>query len=347
MLTAEDIQHINHFFNLSLLNNINKLSGGDVNESYLATDGVNQYIIKKIYESEHAKDYDIALDKIIESITFSENIAQQLLYTNHVAPAVFTQGKCVLKKGKNLFIVFPFIQGSVRENEEVSLNMVEKIAKFLAIIHRSSFSFDSQFAEEKMAIFKKIGHQIIALKFWGLIKAITQRRFFFPKLNFISTYLINNKNTLHQAMDNLKYEAICHNDLKPKNVLWQDEHNFGVIDWETTGFFDLNADYLDTLIAWCTLYNKNQIVLDLQKLKIFISTYPLKEINQLEKSMPVVLLKWYFWLAFCIKKIISNPKQWRHYQWHIYYSITLIIFLIEGDLVKQLKLHYPLKEFNE
>ncbi len=338
MLTPEDIMQLNNFFKLNIkAATVQKINGGDVNETYIVESETKKYIIKKIHDHEYAKDYSVTLKQIISSITFSEHIAQQLLYTAQVSSALFAQQDCVLKSQSGLLIVYPFFSGKIKENNAISLEMIKKIAAFLALIHHKDFYFDHSFAEEKMKIFKKIGQEILDLSLWKKIKSLSHKAYFLPKLNQIAEYLLNNKKTFHEEIEQLVGNAICHNDLKPKNVLWTDEQLFAIVDWETTGLFDLHADYLDTLLAWCTHYNGKKVILNHEKAQAFIASYPIATQKDLKSKLPLVFIKWYFWLAFCIKKMIENPKQWKHYHWHIRYSINFIIFLINNDIFRQLE----------
>lgn len=347
MLTFEDIQQLNDFFKLAIdLNQIQTVQGGDVNETFIAVSNTKKYIIKKIHLQEYTKDYKVTTDEIINSIEFSEHIAQQLVYTTQVSSALLKKQGCVLKTKSGLLIVYPFISGAVKENDAISLEMIKRIALFLSLIHHTVFSFDKDFAVKKLTIFKNIGQEIINLSLWSKIKKYTHNAYFFPKLNRIADYLLINKQVFSSAITLLEGNTICHNDLKPKNVLWEDEQHFGVIDWETTGLFDSRVDYLDTLLAWCTHYNGNKIVLKTEKLQAFLTTYPMVP-AELKECLPIVLIKWYFWLGFCIKKIMLNHKQWKHYFWHIRYSINFIIFLIDNDIFKQLESVNVMKNAHE
>lgn len=348
MLTLEDVMQLNNFFKLNIdAAAVQKISGGDVNETYVVENSTKKYIIKKIHDHEYAKDYSVTLQQIISSITFSEHIAQQLLYTTQVSSALFAQEDCVLKAKSGLLIVYPFLSGKVKENDAISLEMIKKIAAFLSLIHHTDFSFDPSFAEEKIKVFKNIGQEIIDLSLWKKIKNISHKAYFLPKLNQIAEYVLINKETFHDAINQLTGNVICHNDLKPKNVLWADEQHLAIVDWETSGLFDLHADYLDTLLAWCTHYDGKKLVLHREKAHAFIASYPVTMREDLKRKLPLVFIKWYFWLAFCIKKMIQNPKQWKHYHWHIRYSINFIIFLINNDIFKQLESIDSMKNFYE
>lgn len=337
MLTLEELKQLNDFFSLNIKSDtVQKISGGDVNETYLAVSHATQYIIKKIDDKAYARDYKVTVAEIISSIEFSEHIAQQLLYTEQVSSALFTKQGCVLKTETGLFIVYPCFSGTVKENEALSLEMIDKIANFLALIHHSSFTFDTAFASKKLDIFKNIGNTIIELSLWNKISKLTHKTYFFPKLHQVAQYLLTNKECLHSAIRSLEGQLICHNDLKPKNVLWKNEQYLAIIDWETAGLFDVTADYLDTLLAWCTHYDEKKIFIHQEKLQKFLLAYPIAH-DKLERALPVVLVKWYFWLACCVKKVMDNPRQWRHYYWHIRYSIHFIIFLISGEVFTSIK----------
>jgi thiamine kinase-like enzyme len=337
MLTSEDIKQLNEFFKLTIATNtVQKISGGDVNETYLIESENKKFIVKTIHDDAYTKDYNVTLNELISSITFSEHIAQQFLGTENASSALFVKQNCVLKTPSGLFTVYPFSPGSIKENDAISLVMTQKIAEFLSLLHQTEPSFNYSFANKKIKIFKNIGQEIINLSLWSRIKQCSHKAFLFPKLNQIATHLLTSKATFLDSINQLEGTIICHNDLKPKNVLWEDERRFKIIDWETTGLFDPSADYLDTLLAWCTHYNGKEITLNQEKLQTFVSAYPLASHAELHKNLPIIFIKWYFWLAFCSKKMLENPKQWRHYYWHLCYSVNFIIFLINHEFFKKL-----------
>lgn len=337
MLKKDELEHIRQAFKLTdKLKVIKSLSSGDVNTAYLVSSGATKYVLKKINKEKYVKDYDVKIEKLIQSLVFSEKIAAQLSNTNHVTSAYFSGSDCIAETESHLILLYPNLDAVILENHSVSTSHVKDIASFLQTLHQTQLNFDHEFAEEKFKIFKEIGTKILDHDLWCKISTYTHKTYFFPKLNVISNYLLTHKDDFMKAIDSIEGRALCHNDLKPKNVLWKNNH-FWVVDWETAGLFDQTSDYLDSLLAWCTIYEKQQISIDENKLRAFMETYPLPDKNNLENHINVVLIKWYFWLAFCINKLIKDPKKFSNYLWHIRYAINFIIFLINGNIISEIK----------
>ena len=63
-----------------------------------------------------------------------------------------------------------------------------------------------------------------------------------------------------------RVEALCHNDMDPKNVLWQGE-DFRIIDLECLGYADPRQELLDLAISWAGWPP------DEAKFKAFVSAY--------------------------------------------------------------------------
>ncbi|WED42064.1 aminoglycoside phosphotransferase family protein [Legionella cardiaca] len=337
MLKTEELKYISDEFGLmERLQVIKPLASGDVNSAYQVACGSQKYVIKKINKERYVKDYSVELDKLTQSLLFSEQIAAQLSETNHVRSAFFTGTDCIVQTKNELILLYPYLDAIALENHSLSTDHVKDIAEFLYQLHHCQLSFDHDFAKKKFEIYKQLGEKIINLSVWNRMSSLTHPGYFFPTINAIANYLLANKGNLLHALENMEGTVLCHNDLKPKNVLWK-ENYFWVVDWETVGLFDQAADYLDSLLAWCTLYNKDGVSMDQGKLRVFMEAYPLPEQANLAESLNIVLIKWYFWLAFCLNKLVKNPKKFKSNFWHIRYSINFIVFLINGKIISQIE----------
>ncbi|QRN02806.1 phosphotransferase [Legionella sp. MW5194] len=337
MLKPEELTFITQSLGLPHpLNIIKPLGGGDVNSAYQATCGSTRYVVKTINKAKYVQDYAVELEKLMESLRFSEQIASQLSGTGHVMSAYFAFEDCLVQTANDLILLYPQLDAVVRENQDLSSSHVRQVAAFLAQLHRSSLQFNEALAQEKLTVYKQIGEKIITLSVWDKLSFCTHPSYFFPKINTLSTYLVTHRDPLLKALNALKGTVLCHNDLKPKNVLWENNH-FWVVDWETAGLFDQTADYLDTLLAWCTVYDKRGVSLDETKLQAFMETYPLPTQSPLLESLSIVLIKWYFWLAFCLNKLMTNPRKFKNNLWHIRYSIQFICFLMDGAVISRIE----------
>lgn len=331
MLKAKELEDIQHAYQLgNQLKYIDTIHAGDVNEAYVLSDGKQKFAIKKINKQKYVNDYQIELTQLMRSMSFSENIAEQMSFTNHTTAALKADNEYLLQSRSHFFLLYPYIDANELQNKDIDACQVQKIAKFLYQIHHSSLHYDEQFALEKLQAFKTLALQVLNHKIWPMLKTFSHQSLFLPKINYVSNFLLNNYQSFKRSIEGLDGQVICHNDLKPKNVLWKNER-FWVVDWETAGLFDKMSDYIDTLLSWCSDYDGHGFKLDEHKIQAFLKEYPTPDCQEIKLSLHIVLLKWYFWLGFCLNKLKQNPIKYRGYLFHIRYATHLIIFITHHE----------------
>jgi thiamine kinase-like enzyme len=121
---------------------------------------------------------------------------------------------------------------------------------------------------------------------------------------------------------------VCHNDLKPKNVLWNKNKDFWIIDWEAACDFDHRADYLDTLLAWCIEEKSGVFTINPDKVIVFQDTYYIAP-EELPHAMNIVILKWYFWFYFCLLQWMKHPMKIPHYASNAKIALGYLNLLID------------------
>ena len=126
--------------------------------------------------------------------------------------------------------------------------------------------------------------------------------------------------------------GICHNDLKPKNVLWQESGEFWIIDWDAVGLFDLAADHLDTGLSWATHFADGKLEFDAQKMAAFFQEYPLHDMDKFENSLHLVTVKWCYWLVFCLRRLFLFQGERGKNTWNIHYATSFILFLAQDNI---------------
>ncbi|MDI9818814.1 MULTISPECIES: phosphotransferase [unclassified Legionella] len=335
-LSVQHIDEINRVLGLTLSSqNVSKISGGDVNQVYKLSDGVNAYFLKLINEKEYAKRFKINHDGLIKHLNFSEHIVRQLKEKMDIISALAIDNNCVVRIKPYLITVTPWLNAVTIDAKKLGLSHITKAAQTLNLIHHFEFTYDRELAVEKFELFKNIGRYVLHHKLWKLIHLFTHKRYIFPDLHRVAHYISDKKNTLLESLERLDANTLCHNDLKPKNVMWGRAMQFYLVDWETVGLFNKEADHLDSLIAWCTVLNEeNTIQIDMQRTQCFLKNYPLADPSTLSNSLDIVLIKSVYWLAFCLDSLIKSPFNLKQYQAHIKESIKLCLMLFEGSTVE-------------
>jgi len=150
---------------------------------------------------------------------------------------------------------------------------------------------------------------------------------FFEQIKKITRFILDTQDDLEQSINALSLDSVCHNDLKPKNVLWNKNKDFWIIDWEAACDFDHRADYLDTLLAWCIEENAGAFTINPDKVIAFQGPYYMAP-EELHHAMNIVILKWCFWFYFCLLKAMQHPRRIPHYAYHAKSALGYLNLLI-------------------
>lgn len=323
------LQQLNKYFKIDIKeNSLKKLAGGDVNTSFLCSDNKDFFVIKMINLLSYGKDYHATRDEILNSLIFSENIACQLKHFTHCISALSGSNSYVLETKDHAIMLYPYTKGYIIDEKNIATNHLQSIAHALQAIHQAPITFDQDFAETKINKFKLISEVIFDHSIWKWLNRLSTSKLILPKNHLASEYLLKNRSRLVEHLLLMQSNCICHNDLKPKNVLWGHQDNFWIIDWETAGLFNKAVDFFDTLFAWSTSYSNYKLTLDEQKAQIFITHYGTIELNSLDHIHNILLVKWYFWLGYCFSYFFSKKLFNKNYLWHINYSLAFIEFLL-------------------
>lgn len=332
MLSSLDKQLIARFYNVNLEKaRIGTVGGGDVNTTFLIELPQKKFILKKIHLEQYIKEYQTSIHEIIQSIHFSEAVCQAYAFTEHVVPAIKGENGVLLLIHDYGYLLYPFVDGSILENTQITNTMVSRIGRMLSAIHHTPIEYEKVFSEKKQYRYTEAGLAILNNRHLEKLRYLSRLLPWSRRLSRAIRYLIHNKDDFKQAIYTMSRDAVCHNDLKPKNVLWQDEENFWVIDWEAAADFDFKVDYLDTLIAWCMEDIDGKLTINQDKVRAFTKAYPIPKDAQSKNTFLIVLLKWYFWLYFCISKAFKEPREFRHYYYHAKQALRIIDFLIENQ----------------
>lgn len=329
MLTRDELILIEKNYSLELLpKKTTYVSGGDVNEAYQVQSATHSYLLKKIQVSEYEQIYNLTQHEIKTSLSFVEGICREQQPFGNVIPAL--EGKSgVFMENKNCFyMLFPYVNGSVIENQAIDNEMINQISHKLFQMHHETISYDLVFSKQKNAHYIQLAHMLVQNVCWAKLDMILKYLPFFEKAKKITRFIHATQNDLEQSIDTLSLDSVCHNDLKPKNVLWNKNKEFWIIDWEAACDFDHRADYLDTLLAWCIEENAGVFIINPRKVSAFQEPYYIAP-EELRHAMNIVILKWYFWFYFCLLKGIQHPTKTLHYAHHAKIALGYLNLLID------------------
>lgn len=328
MISHLDKQRIEQYFHLNLENaRIQGVCGGDVNTTFLMETTEKKFILKKIHFEQYVKEYRTNVQEVMQSIAFSESVCRAFAFLRHVTPAIEGAKGVLLNIHHYGYLLYPYVNGTTLENTQITDAMAAKMANILATVHNSIIDYDKAFSEKKQQRYREAGLALLDSPHLEKLRHVGRLFPWSRRLSRAITHLIHHKDAFKNAIHRMQNHHICHNDLKPKNVLWQDESQYWVIDWEAAADFDVRVDYLDTLIAWCLERRDGILSIQQTKIQAFILAYPVPQGTQDDEVRLLVLLKWYFWLYFCVSKAFKNPREFRHYLSHASHALGVIDLL--------------------
>ncbi|BCA97096.1 hypothetical protein TUM19329_34570 [Legionella antarctica] len=303
------------------------MAGGDVNQAYQVQSTTSAYLLKKIELSEYERVYKATQNEIKTSLSFVEGICREQQRFGNVVPAIEGKSGVFLENNNFAYMLFPFVNGAVVENLAIDNEMIDRISHKLFQMHHGTISYDRDFSKQKNAHYIQVAHMLVENPHWAKLDWALKYLTFFEKLKKISRFILDNKHDLVQSIDALSLDSVCHNDLKPKNVLWNENKDFWVIDWEAACDFDHRADYLDTLLAWCIEESAGNFRINPDKVIAFQGPYYIAP-EELHHAMNIVILKWCFWFYFCLSKGMQHPMRVPHYAYHAKIALGYLNLLI-------------------
>jgi len=229
MLNKDELQNITQNYNVNFnAQQITQLAGGDVNNTYLLQSDMGQYVIKKILLEQYVDDYQTTIDEVTQSLLFIEEITRKQQSLGNVITAIAGNSGTVLHTDGIAYILYPFFQGEILENNKITLPMIKQISQRLERLHHHKFSYDNKMSQQKFNRFINVGRSILDSP---ILSRLDNIKYLIPKLKPIINFITENKASLSESIKLCTPESVCHNDLKPKNVLWASEDNFAIIDW--------------------------------------------------------------------------------------------------------------------
>lgn len=337
MLTSSDLQQISrsHELDFGAHPVISSTGGGDVSETYIVEGNGTKTFIKKIPIKNLPRQAEKPHETAFEYLDFQEEIVEQLAYA---VPAVAafraktTGKKFHISSKMHVLLAYPAVAGTPKSDTQVSLAMVKSIARSLLHLHTAQPKFNDLVGREKLQQYRDIGFNVLNSPIWKFLTKVPLLKHFSPDLFSALSHIARKNVKLAQAVRGISTVSICHNDLKPKNVLWQDSGGFWIIDWDAVGLFDVAADHLDTGLSWATHFADGKLKFTPEKMAAFLQEYPIHDMEKFENSLNLVTVKWCYWLIFCMRRLFLFQGEYEKNIWNIKYAISVILFLAQANI---------------
>ena len=265
-----------------------RVMGGLLNRMYKVNTTTGIYAIKhlnsEVMKRKNAKENHILAEKIA-------NIAKN--YNINCLPAKNINGITLQEIQGNYFFIFDWFEGKAIDENEITIEHVQKVATLLAKLHNIDFG--------KIKDECNLGNEISEVD-WD---------FYISKLENegIKDLLINKKEYLtdldkkatsarREISNNL---VVSHRDLDLPNILWDANMSPTIIDWESSGVVNPCEELLETAWDW----SGGQKHFDSEKMKIFLDTYKSNggDLKDLNKAVYSNFKNKSGWLEYNLKRV--------------------------------------------
>lgn len=167
-----------------------------------------------------------------------------------VSSALNIDGNYLTKLDDMYYMVFDFVDGKTLKDEEITVEHCKKIGNVLAHIH--SLDYKKIGLEPNIVEYKKL---------YDWESYISNPNF--SKMSYKNAFLKNYKkysSLLKRVNERFngsnKNQTICHSDMVPKNVMWNNDNPI-IIDWECAGVANPEKELLEDALCWSGFLSNN------------------------------------------------------------------------------------------
>ena len=293
------LQKIVSHYNLGDIINFKPINGGWVHSLCELNASKGKYFIKRL------NPYFSSSKKFSQHIEFTEKTARHYLREGIPAvPALTMNNRVICKLGNQMFLLFPFAQGAPLTTNNITEHHAFLVGKMLGEIHRLNLSPEKTIQPDNMGLTDDYWHRL-------LNKGKKQKMPWFSQLSDKLKNISLWNHAYSQAWPILKKNnVLSHRDLTQRNILWYEENNFQIIDWEWAGLTYPCCELLDTALNWSGILH---LKIDKKLFMAIIAGY--RSITELffsdmdENAVYGCLGNWLHWTAFNIERSLKSNVQ--------------------------------------
>lgn len=225
-------------YGLGKVISINKVSGGLMHKMFKVETDKGIYCVKVLNPEVMSRKESYS--NFVESESVS-NLAKKNGIP--VSGALDIEGNYVTKLDDVYYMVFDYVDGKTLKDDEITIEHCMKIGNVLAHIHSLNY--------------KEIGLEPNGVEYTKLYdweSYINNPNF--NKMSYKRVFLKNYKkyDSIHKRANERfnasnKNQTICHRDMDPKNVMWNNGNPI-IIDWECAGVANPEMELLETALCW-------------------------------------------------------------------------------------------------
>ena len=225
--------------------NITKISGGLMHKMFKVETDKGVYCVKILNPEVMSRKEAYGNFVVSESVS---NLAKKNGIP--VSSALDIDGNYLTKLDDMYYMVFDYIEGKILKDDEITTLHCKKIGNVLAHIH--SLDYKEIGLEPNVVEYKRL---------YDWESYINNPNF--SKMPYKNVFLKNYKkynSMLKRANERFnatnKNQTICHSDMDPKNVMWNNDNPI-VIDWECAGVSNPERELLEDALCWSGFLSNN------------------------------------------------------------------------------------------
>jgi thiamine kinase-like enzyme len=292
-----------HFSLGSPLSTPTPLLGGRIHQQWKIQTQKGMFVIKALNKMITSREGVLAQYRLTEKITqvFSSHIT--------LVNALLVNDDPLFQLKNTVYMVFPYINANTLKPHELTYQHSMKISQVLATLHNVSVPFNISREVETYNL--KADIQRIEKNLKNIAPNIAQQ------LTELLPAINEQANRYHQNIDFYKSDlVVSHRDLDLKNVIWDNNHQPIIIDWESAGLINQHFDLISTAIYWSI---DDDYTVDTKLFSKFIAHYGALTSISLNKSacqlaITGLLVSWINWLTFNLIRLQENSIESLDYQ---------------------------------
>ena len=198
--------------------------------------------------------------------------------------------------------MYPWVNAKALGNDEINEGQALIIARLLAKMHLINLCFEGIDEPE----FDIHDNKHIT----NLIKQSTQMRLPFADIlnSHLSTLLAINESYLRSIEILKKHTVVGHGDLDQKNVLWTENKEPLLIDWESASKLNPTYEIVNAALDWSGVTTNLKINLFHKMLKSYSEVVGLIEKLIIEAAFYGVMGNWINWMVYNINRSINQKE---------------------------------------
>ena len=285
MIEEAILQDVCNFFEIGTLKASTKMHGARSHHAVKVETSQGLYVVKMLL-NKPGKSLNLDLFRNTEAIAYVS------LKANLPAiPALIRHNDVIFSKDDQDFMVYPYVDAQMIKRSAMSVPQCGAVASFLARLHNLNlkipaapvwkFSYHPQEWQSVITTLPKVAEMVKTIQ--DCFEANTRLQ-----QNIVADVVVS------------------HRDLDQNNILWRNETDYVVIDWELAGFIDAATELMYVTIAFSM---ETASTFNFEKFTVIVTAYLGHRAIKTTDAEPLiycVLANWLSWAQGQLHRVVVN-----------------------------------------